>query len=440
MVIGACIYPVQAIAYWALVSTLPHLWVRIWGDIREMVFDIVFLLFFITAILYLLRKNSVKSRITPALPVLFYWGVVYTALDIDIRLAHYYTFTPLTSVYEWINNWNPIIELICLSWLILFFSWRLFIRFQQLQSQVTRQALDKEKERNELIAQQKIVLEDQVTSRTAELKQSLENLKATQSQLVQSEKMASLGELTAGIAHEIQNPLNFVNNFSEVNTELVDELKSELATGNIQSATAIADNIKDNEEKISHHGKRADAIVKSMLQHSRTSSGQIELTDINALADEYLRLTYHGLRAKDKTFNVRFETDFDHGIGKINIVQQDIGRMLLNLINNAFYAASLPARGGLSEADNKKIPTVWLTTKREGNKVVISVRDNGPGIPTNTLDKIFQPFFTTKPPGQGTGLGLSLSYDIVKAHGGEIKVETKEGDGTTFLVNLPVNR
>jgi len=269
-----------------------------------------------------------------------------------------------------------------------------------------------------------------------QIEKAYNELKATQSQLIQSEKMASLGELTAGIAHEIQNPLNFVNNFSEVNKELLDELKAELAIGNMQFASELADDIKANEEKINHHGKRADAIVKGMLQHSRSSSGVKEPTDINALCDEYLRLSYHGLRAKDKSFNATMKTDFDTSLEKINIIPQDIGRVLLNLINNAFYAASLPSEGEFPDPDHNKTPTVWVSSKKNGNKVLISVKDNGPGIPPKILDKIFQPFFTTKPTGQGTGLGLSLSYDIIKAHGGEIKVETKEGEGTTFTIEI----
>jgi len=263
---------------------------------------------------------------------------------------------------------------------------------------------------------------------------ALAELKATQRQLIQSEKMASLGELTAGIAHEIQNPLNFVNNFSELNTELIDELKTELATGNQQQAKEIADSIKENEEKINHHGKRADAIVKGMLQHSRSTSSQKDLTDINALADEYLRLSYHGLRAKDKTFNATLKTDFDESIGKINIVPQDIGRVLLNLYNNAFYAVTEKKK----QHPEGYEPTVSVSTKKINGKVEISIKDNGNGIPPKVVDKIYQPFFTTKPTGQGTGLGLSLSYDIIKAHGGEINVETKEGEGAEFIVQLIV--
>ena len=268
------------------------------------------------------------------------------------------------------------------------------------------------------------------------LEKAYGDLKATQAQLIQSEKMASLGELTAGIAHEIQNPLNFVNNFSEVNKELVNELKTQLAKGNSAEAEAIADNITQNEEKIIHHGKRADAIVKGMLQHSRTSSGQKEPTDINALADEYVRLAYHGFRAKDKLFNAELTTSFDQAVGKIKVVPQEIGRVLLNLINNAFYAVNEKAR--LRSAPGGYEPRVVVRTKKLGDKIEIVVEDNGNGIPQNIIDKIFQPFFTTKPTGQGTGLGLSLAYDIVKAHGGELKVETKEGIGTEFSIQLPM--
>ena len=267
------------------------------------------------------------------------------------------------------------------------------------------------------------------------LTQTLEELKATQVQLIQSEKMASLGELTAGIAHEIQNPLNFVNNFSEVSNELIEEMCEQLEKGNAEEAKAIANEIKMSLEKINLHGKRADGIVKSMLQHSRTSTGKKEPTDINVLADEYLRLAYHGMRAKDKSFNAAIKTDYDENIGLIKVISQDVGRVILNLITNAFYAVM----------EKKKLhpeayePTVTVSTKKIDNKIIITVKDNGTGIPQKALDKIFQPFFTTKPTGQGTGLGLSLSYDIVtKGHGGELKVETKEGEYTAFSVILPV--
>ena len=270
--------------------------------------------------------------------------------------------------------------------------------------------------------------------KNSEVERAMNELKATQKQLIQSEKMASLGELTAGIAHEIQNPLNFINNFSEVNTELIDEMNAEIAKGDFEEAKLIGNDIKQNLEKINHHGKRAGDIVKGMLQHSRSSSGVKEPTDINALADEYLRLAYHGLRAKDKSFNATMKTDFDESIGNINIIPQDIGRVILNLITNAFYVVDEKKK----QQSNGYEPTVSVSTKKIYGKVEVKVEDNGNGIPQKVLDKIFQPFFTTKPTGQGTGLGLSLSYDIVKAHGGEIKVETKENEGTEFIIQLPI--
>jgi len=283
------------------------------------------------------------------------------------------------------------------------------------------------------IQRENIILEEKVQHRTSQLQTSIADLKATQQQLIQSEKMASLGELTAGIAHEIQNPLNFVNNFSEVNKELLAEMNIEMEKGNYDEVKEIAKDVSENEEKINHHGKRADAIVKGMLQHSRSSSGVKEPTDINALADEYLRLSYHGLRAKDKSFNATMKTDFDESIGNINIIPQDIGRVILNLITNAFYAVDERKKLGITEGYE---PTVVVSTKKSGDKISIVVKDNGNGIPQKVLDKIFQPFFTTKPTGQGTGLGLSMSYDIVKAHGGEIKVETIEGEGSEFIIQL----
>jgi len=270
------------------------------------------------------------------------------------------------------------------------------------------------------------------------IENAYKELRSTQSQLIQSEKMASLGELTAGIAHEIQNPLNFVNNFSEVSAELLNEMNEEVDKGNMDEVKAISKDVIDNLEKILHHGKQADGIVKGMLQHSRSSSATKEPTDINKLADEYLRLVFHGLRAKDKDFNVALKTDYDESIGTINIIPQDIGRVILNLITNAFYAVVEKKK---QQPDYE--PEVCVTTKKlktpskDGDKIEISVRDNGNGIPQKVLDKIFQPFFTTKPTGQGTGLGLSLSYDIIKAHGGEIKVETKEGEGSEFIIELP---
>jgi signal transduction histidine kinase len=280
-------------------------------------------------------------------------------------------------------------------------------------------------------------LEQLVQERTEELKQSIAHLKATQEQLIQSEKMASLGELTAGIAHEIQNPLNFVNNFSELSTELIDEMKDELDHGDIKEAIAISEDIKQNLEKINHHGKRADSIVKGMLQHSRNSGNIKEATDINALADEYMRLAYHGLRAKDKSFNSNLESDFDDTIEPVEVIPQDIGRVILNLFTNAFYAVS-EKKENLQETDFQTYePTVSVTTKKTGESIHVSVRDNGDGIPKEALNKIFQPFFTTKPTGKGTGLGLSMSYDIIKAHGGTLEVKTEKGKYTEFTIILP---
>jgi two-component system NtrC family sensor kinase len=344
-----------------------------------------------------------------------------------------------TPLLAWLQKHDLEIEAVCFFWIITVSSWILFKRYGQLQKKVLQEAFEKEQlakekeiERRQLIEQQKVELEHQVSERTAELKHSLEDLRSTQTQLIQQEKMASLGELTAGIAHEIQNPLNFVNNFSEVNNELIDELKSQKSKLKREEQDAILDDIRENNEKIVSHGKRADAIVKGMLQHSRTSSGQRELTDINTLTDEYLRLAYHGLRAKDKSFNATFSTDFGNDLDKVNIVPQEIGRAILNLINNAFYAVNEKAK--LQAAGYT--PQVIVTTKKVNDKIEIRIKDNGNGIPKKTVDKVFQPFFTTKPTGQGTGLGLSLTYDIVKAHGGEIKVETKEGEGSEFVIQL----
>jgi signal transduction histidine kinase len=266
---------------------------------------------------------------------------------------------------------------------------------------------------------------------------ALSDLKRTQAQLIQAEKMASLGDLTAGIAHEIQNPLNFVNNFSEVNSELADELISEINTGKMEEASGIAQNIKLNEKKINFHGKRADAIVKSMLLHTRAKSGKIEAVDMNALTDEYIKLAYHGMRAKDKDFTANIETRFQQGLEKIEVIPQDIGRALLNLINNAFYAVR---HHTAVNGSGTYIPTVSVATKQENGKLKIEIMDNGDGIKQEYIDRIFEPFFTTKPTGVGTGLGLSLTYDIIKAHGGEVRVESSPGKWCLFIVELPINQ
>jgi len=341
-------------------------------------------------------------------------------------------------LYEGIGDYLNFAIVFSLAWMI-----AMLIRStkQNKALKKERQKTLAEEERNKFISAQKEKLELIVEERTAEitkqkdeLMDAFTELKNTQSQLVQSEKMASLGELTAGIAHEIQNPLNFVNNFSEISTELLDEMMDELKSGNTEEVLALASDVKANQEKINHHGKRAGAIVKGMLQHSRTSSGKNEPTDINALCDEYLRLSYHGLRAKNKSFNADFKADLDKKLPEIKVVPQDFGRVLLNLINNAFFAVNEK-----SKTENKDFkPSVIVKTKLEKTKVIISVSDNGSGIPEDVKEKIFQPFFTTKPTGEGTGLGLSLSYDIVTAHGGELKVETNEGEGTEFIIILPI--
>ena len=287
------------------------------------------------------------------------------------------------------------------------------------------------KKANNLLSKQKREIEAQ----RDHTNKTLTELKLTQNQLIQSEKMASLGELTAGIAHEIQNPLNFVNNFSEVNREMIDEMKAELKEGNMVEALAIADDIQKNEEKINHHGKRADFIVKGMLQHSRPSSGERQLTNMNVLAQEYFKLAYQGLRGKDKSFNSEMVTHFDPNLPRVDVVQQDMGRVMLNLFNNAFYAVNQKQR----KADEGYKAEVSVSTSVEKGQVIISVKDNGVGIPDAIKAKIMQPFFTTKPAGEGTGLGLSLTYDmVVKGHGGSIVVNSQEGEGSEFLISLPM--
>jgi signal transduction histidine kinase len=313
-----------------------------------------------------------------------------------------------------------------------------FSHYRSLQLLKDKRALEhKIHIRTKEVQQQKEEIEsqrDNLEIQRNNLETTLGELKSTQNQLIQSEKMASLGELTAGIAHEIQNPLNFVNNFSEVNKEMIDELKEELKGGNIDEALAIANDIQQNEEKINHHGKRADGIVKGMLEHSRSGSGQKEATNLNIMADEYMRLSYHGLRAKDKLFNAELVTKFDIELPKVNVIQQDIGRVLLNLFNNAFYAVNQKRK---TAGDDYK-PEVSVATATENGHIIIKVTDNGIGIPNAIKEKIMQPFFTTKPTGDGTGLGLSLTYDmVVKGHGGTINVNSTEGEGSEFVISLP---
>ncbi len=336
--------------------------------------------------------------------------------------------------------------IIGISAMVLLFSSFLvtFIATQRKKLQYHKNLQAIQEEQKNALLQQNALLEDRVGERTAELSEqkdalqtALSELKSSQLQLIQKEKMASLGELTAGIAHEIQNPLNFVNNFAEINAELFDEMKEKLAEDQLPEKLKLEidpliGDLTENLIKIVHHGKRADNIVKNMLQHSRKQSGEMELADINILAEEYLQLSYHGYRAKHKGFNCTVKTSFGDGIGRINIIPEDIGRILINLFNNAFYSTTEKQKTKSSDY----IPVVSLTTKKNGNKAEISIRDNGIGISQKFIDKIYQPFFTTKPTGEGTGLGLSMSYDIIKAHQGNLKVESVEGEFAEFTIEL----
>lgn len=374
-------------------------------------------------------------------------GVIYAWLPIIVISIITEIFVALAP--DFYNKWDSYFETaeaFAFIWAIAM--WIINAKQKKNLEKERIRALEKEKEL-EITEQLKNQFEQQVKARTAELtaqKNELEKivqeLKSTQSQLIHAEKMASLGELTAGIAHEIQNPLNFVNNFSELSNELLVEMKEEIEAGNYELALEIVDDITQNLQKIAHHGNRADSIVKGMLQHSRINSGEKELTDLNALADEFLRLSYHGLRAKDKSFNSDFKLKLHPNLPKVKVVAQDFGRLILNLVNNAFFAVN-EKKSKLdpnSEEGKNYQPTVEVTTSLENNKIKITVSDNGSGIPKSIKEKIFQPFFTTKPTGSGTGLGLSLSYDIVKAHGGDFKVDSVEGEETTFTIILPLDK
>jgi len=368
-----------------------------------------------------------------AKPLAFAW----MPLAIIVTLSSLVKIISLDFFNKWENSFGTAIVFSILWALVYWIS----VKKQRKALETERLKAEQREKEFQISETLKAALEVQVLERTAaltkqkeELEEALLELKATQVQLIQAEKMASLGELTAGIAHEIQNPLNFVNNFSELTNELLDEMNEAIEKGDYEEGKALASDIKENLEKINHHGKRADSIVKGMLLHSRTSSGQKDLTDINSLADEFLRLSFHGLRAKDKSFNSDFKTHFEPGLPKVAVIPQDMGRVFLNLINNAFYAVN----------DKKKTapdfkPMVEVSTKNLGKSIQIIISDNGGGIPEQIKSKIFQPFFTTKPTGEGTGLGLSLSYDIVKAQGGDLSVESNDGEGTVFIINLPLN-
>ncbi len=431
----------EVLGYWSLLF-VPALSPGNFNSLTNTISFILVLAFvlpiFITITLYRRDKDRITRMIIYALlPLCISFGIM--AL---LRFIDSFSFLAGNSTVErFLDIVQPVVNAVyplTIVWVIILFALTLFIRFSMLRRKYAQEKLEREHERSAMIEQQKVELEKQVAERTSELQRSLEDLRSTQKQLIQSEKMASLGELTAGIAHEIQNPLNFVNNFSDINKELIEELKMKNEELKIDDSDIkdLLNDIEENSEKINHHGKRADAIVKGMLQHSRTSTGQKEPTDINALCDEYLRLAYHGMRAKDKSFNCETKTEFDSSLPKINVVPPDIGRVLLNLINNALFTVGDKSKQHLSGYE----PTVTIRTKNSGDSIEIIVKDNGNGIPEKIKDKIFQPFFTTKPTGQGTGLGLSLSYDIIKAHGGEIKVRSREGEGTEFIITLPASK
>ena len=385
-------------------------------------------IFLASLILFALQQQEMRT-----LKMFLFAFIPFVAVSILGDITKVFSIDFYTKWQNYFNNASAL----AIIWLIAIF----FSQYRQNKiaekEQIKRQ---KEEEINRAIAARKVELEGLVAQRTAEitkqkeeLEVALNELRTAQNQLIQSEKMASLGELTAGIAHEIQNPLNFVNNFSEINSELIQEMQNEISAGNLEAAVAIVKDISENEQKIVQHGKRAESIVKGMLLHSRGSSGRKEPTDINDLCDEYLRLSFHGFRAKDKSFNADFKLEMDESISNLDVVPQDIGRVLLNLINNAFYVVNEKYKSG---PENYK-PQVVVSTKRVGKKVEITVRDNGNGIPDSIKDKIFQPFYTTKPTGKGTGLGLSLSYDIVKSHGGEIQIDSVVGEGSEFKIILP---
>jgi signal transduction histidine kinase len=384
---------------------------------------------------FVLYKN--RQKVSGAI-----WAVVFAATVPAFGALAYVTIHKYS--FDLFNEYDKLITCMLFLFSPLFLLIYVSIRFREVLDDVSVEAakvIEVTEEKRAILENQNVVLESQVEKRTAELAASLTHLKSTQSQLIQAEKMASLGELTAGIAHEIQNPLNFVNNFSEVSNELIGEIEEERAKSQeARDETLVSEilqDVKSNLEKINHHGKREDAIVKGMLEHSRKSTGEKVPTDLNALADEYLRLSYHGLRAKDKSFNADFNTDFDPNLPQVNVVSQDIGRVILNPINNAFYAASRRDLPGFENLEGLA-PKVIVSTKNLGEKIQISISDNGSGIPNAIKDKIFQPFFTTKPTGSGTGLGLSLSYDIIKAHGGDLRVKSIEGEGTEMIFFLPI--
>ena len=425
-------FPFKKLINWFLLLGISLLCIELIFD-ADYIIKWLWHLILITIAVFMYTRTELKHTRTLLVGVLPFIivGLLSDALELWDKKLH--------------KSWHNYIEM------AVFFSllWlgAMWISNTKRQKVLEKERLERqlEEEQNRLLAKRKEELEVMVAERTAELtsqKEDLQNaladLSAMQNQLIQQEKLASLGELTAGIAHEIQNPLNFVNNFSEVSTELIEELQEEQQKEfrNLGSETELLEMLKENLAKIKHHGKRADAIVKGMLQHSRSSSGKMEPIDINALADEYLRLSYHGLRAKDKSFNAHMETDFDHSMGQVNVLPQDLGRVILNLLTNAFYSVNQKRKHHPEGYE----PTVSVQTKQLKDKILIRISDNGLGIPQKVLDKIYQPFFTTKPTGEGTGLGLSLSYDIItKAHQGEMEVKTEENKYAEFSIFIPLN-
>jgi signal transduction histidine kinase len=399
---------------------------------RDTVLGEAYMLFVLSVLLAtLLRLGSYRPARTMLFGVVIIW--LKWVVKVGLLLGNYQLRPPYA---DYFITWGKLTTVAGIAAFTLAYNQKRTIQKEQKQREEEAQA-------RELVAAQNAELERLVAERTAaltqqseELREALDELQTTQNQLIQAEKMASLGELTAGIAHEIQNPLNFVNNFAEVSSELLDELADEQAkpTPDLALETDLLTDLAQNLQKITHHGQRAASIVRGMLEHSRASTGERTLTDLNALCDEYLRLAYHGLRAKDKSFNATLQTDFAPVLPLVEAVGQDLGRVLLNLFTNAFYAV----RQRQLAAPPAYAPTVSVRTAREGDEVVVRVRDNGTGIADDVQQKIFQPFFTTKPSGEGTGLGLSLSYDIVvQGHGGTLEVESQEGDYTEFVVRLP---
>ncbi len=433
--------------YFLNYKIFPPKWVCIFAEFTWSILAVILYLSLLVTLILFIRKPERTHRnfMFALLPPFGTWVICFSLMYIFSVLNSWFAI-PLPFFLHWLEtNW-AVIEKVCLAWMIIYFSWVLIERFNELRKQVVQKELEKEIERSQLIEQQKTELEKQVAERTSELNLSLKNLKSTQNQLIQSEKLASLGELTAGIAHEIQNPLNFVNNFAKFSIEIAQDLNTEINQPEVDKKY-VGELLKDltsNQEKINFHGVRASNIVSGMIEHSKPNTGVRELTEVNKLCDEYLRFAKNSFQTKNKDFKCETILHFDDSLPKIEIVPQDIGRVVVNLINNAFYAVNERSKNllgfeNLTGLDDKKYkPVVTVTTQKTDNTIEIRIKDNGTGIPDAVKEKIFQPFFTTKPTGSGTGLGLSLAYDIItKGHGGTLKVESVEGEGSVFIIVLP---